>query len=137
MAEREPGDVFLCPYLWSQDHARGIDNPKNRTACLIFKTKDNAGVTHLVVLAISDQPPDSEQDAVLVPEIELRRGGLDAARPAYVHVSEFNNDVLPFSTSYEPSAVTLGRFSRSFTEHIARTLAVSIRAGRSRRFSRA
>ena len=137
MAERDAGDVFLYPYLWSQDYARGIENPKNRTSCLVFKTKDKAGVVHLVILAISDQAPKHERDAVAVPEIELRRGGLDPARPAYVHVSEFNDDVLPFSTSYEPSAPTLGRFSRSFTELIARTLAANIRAGRAKRYSRA
>jgi hypothetical protein len=137
MAERTPGEVFYYPYLWSQDHARGLDNPKARTSCLVFETRDKVGATHLVILAIRDQAPKHERDAVHVPEIERRRGGLDVAREAYVHVGEYNDDVLPFSTSYEPSAPSLGRVSRSFTEHVARALAANIRAGRARRFSRA
>ena len=88
MAERMPGDVFHYPYLWAQDHARGIDNPKDRTACLLFSTTTASGETHLIILAISDQAPENPSDAVAVPEIELRRGGLNNARRAFVHTSQ-------------------------------------------------
>ena len=52
MVDRVAGDVFHYPYLWLSDHERGVDNPKNRTTCLVLKTKDAAGITHLVILAI-------------------------------------------------------------------------------------
>ncbi|WP_413993377.1 hypothetical protein ACMDCR_15575 [Labrys okinawensis] len=136
MADREPGDVFHYPYLWAHDHAKGIDNPKDRTACLVFQTKTNPGVTQLVILAISDQAPVDSEDAIEVPEIELRRGGLNFARRAFVHVSEYNLDTLPFSTSYDPNSRSFGRFSRSFTERVARLLANNIRTRRARRMTR-
>jgi len=137
MAEREAGDVFLYPYLWSQDHARGIDNPKGRTACLVFEARDGAGVRQLVILAISDQVGNDPGAAIEVPDIEMKRGGLNPARKAFVHIGEYNLDALPYSTVYEPSAPSFGRFSRAFTQRIARSLADRIKAGRSRRFTRA
>jgi hypothetical protein len=137
MSERTPGDVFLYSYLWAQDHARGIDNPKARTACLVFETRDKAGVTHMVILAISDQVGANPEASIEVPDIEMKRGGLNVARKAYVHLSEYNLDALPYSTVYEPSAPTLGRFSRAFTEQIARGLSSRIKARQSVRFTRA
>jgi hypothetical protein len=136
VSERQAGDVFLYPYLWSQDHARGIDNPKARTACLVFKTRDGAGITQMVILAISDSAGADPEASIAVPDIEMRRGGLNVARKAYVHLGEYNLDALPYLTVYEPSAPTLGRFSRSFTQQIARGLSNRIKARQSARFTR-
>jgi len=136
VADRTPGDVFHYPYLWLHDHRKGIDNPKDRTTCLVFQTRTSAGVIHLVILAISDQEPEEPDDAMAVPEIELRRGGLNFARKAFVHLSECNIDTLPTSTQYDPNSRSLGRFSRSFTEQLARRLAANIRSRRTRTLQR-
>jgi hypothetical protein len=136
MIDRVTGDVFHYPYLWLSDHERGIDNPKNRTTCLVLKTKDPPGITHLVILAISDRLPDNPEDAIEAPQIEVQRGGLNPARRAFVNISEYNVDALPFSHHYDPNSPTFGRFSRSFAELLARSLAAKIRGGKARRLSR-
>lgn len=136
MVERVTGDVFHYPYLWAHEHARGIDNSRDRTACLVFSTRNGAGEMQLVILAISDRQPENNVDAVEVPEIELRRGGLNPARRAFVHIAEYNTDILPLSVHHNPASRSFGRFSRAFTEHVARALAANIRLRRSRRLAR-
>lgn len=132
----EAGSVFHYPYLWSHEKATGVENPKDRTVCLVLRRKDEFGNDHLIILPISDHRPESPNDAVFVPDIEKRRAGLDVGRAAYVHVNDYNIDILQKSWNYDPKAKRLGRFGKAFTRKIAATLANAIKAGQSARIDR-
>jgi hypothetical protein len=136
VADRVVGDVFHYPYLWASDHERGLENPKDRTACLAFIRREDAGIAHLVILAISDRPPGSVEAAIEVPATEIARGGLNPARRAFITISEYNIDTLPFSPHYDPNSRTFGRFGKLFIALVAKSLARAIREGRARKLTR-
>jgi hypothetical protein len=114
----QKGTVFFYPYLWSREHALGRKNAKDRTCCLAYTVKARDGEVFLIIVPISDQPGDNPDDYIAVPETERQRGGLDLARPAYIHINEINFDPLEKSWNFEPRARKFGRFSRAFAEQI-------------------
>jgi len=133
---REPGTVFHYPYRW---RGRREDHPKDRTTVLSIVVKnaetDRAPITHLFLLAITDDP-DHDGLAVEVPPIERKRAGLSPTRPAFVVISEYNYDILPMSHRYNPSAKTFGAFSSAFTEVVRDAFLDAMRRARARRVDR-
>jgi len=133
---REPGSVFQYPYRW---RGRTEDHPKDRTTVLAIVVKDaktdRAPITHLFLLAITDNP-DHDRLAVEVPPIERKRAGLSPTRPASVVISEYNYDALPLSHRYNPNAKTFGAFSAAFTEVVRDTFLDAMRQARARRVDR-
>lgn len=100
----EAGTVFHYPYLWGHAARKGSENPKDRTVCVAMRRQDNLGNTHLVILPISAQAPKNASAAIVVSEFEKKRAGLDPARSAFVHIDDYNVDVLNRSTYYNPNA---------------------------------
>lgn len=74
--------------------------------------------THLVLLAISGTEPNSEQTALEIPALELRRAGLPTLKRGWITVSEYNDDVAERSFHLDPNQVPRGAFSPGFMNRI-------------------
>jgi hypothetical protein len=120
------GDVFYFPYLWKSQSDKGITDSKERTCCLAFKSTSPSGQRFLVIVAISDRKTGSAS-FIEITEFEKQLAGLDPARPAYVHLDEFNFDPVEGSFVRKGNPVVLGRFSRNFLEQITGALAANIK----------
>ena len=120
---REPapanGSVISYSYLWKWQYDRGeTEGRKNRPACLVLKIP-RAGKTHLVLLAISGTPPQGDQIALSIPDLERQRAGLKDFKEAWITVSEYNYDIAEDSFYFDSSAEALGKFGPSFLSKIA------------------
>jgi len=128
-----PGAIVQYPYLWKWQQERGeTEGRKDRPVCVVLAVRDSDGLTHLALLAISSRPPDSEQAAIEVPEIECRRGGLNDLKRAWITVSEYNYDIAERSFYLDAGEPLLGRFSRSFMMKLASEVSPLFRAGHAR-----
>jgi hypothetical protein len=72
-----------------------------------------------VLLAITSQPPRTDQRALEIPDMERRRAGLTRYPRAWVIVSEYNYDIAERSFYYEAQTPPLGKFSMPFLRKIA------------------
>ena len=115
-----PGSVITYPYLWRWQHAAGRDNAeKDRPVCLVIAVSDpTQDLTHLVLLAITGTEPGSEQTALEIPALELRRAGLSTLKRGWVMVGEYNYDVAERSFHFDPNQVPRGAFSPGFMNRI-------------------
>jgi hypothetical protein len=120
------GDVFYFPYLWKAEAKKGITDSKERTCCLAFNSSPPTGRRYYIIVPISDRNSEAGTSLV-VPAFEKQRAGLNPARPAYVHVDEFNFDPTEGSIIRKAKPKVLGRFSKRFTEQIASALAIRIK----------
>jgi hypothetical protein len=120
------GDVFYFPYLWKNQSGKGISDSKERTCCLAFKSMSPLGLRFLVIVPISDRKTEGGS-FIEITEFEKKRAGLDPARPAYVHLDEFNFDPVEGSFVRKGNPAVLGRFSRGFLEQITGALATNIK----------
>jgi len=120
------GEVFYFPYLWKSQADRGITDSKERTCCLAFKSMSPSGQRFLVIVPISDRKTEGRH-VIEITEFEKQLAGLDPARPAYVHLDEFNFDPVEGSIVRKGNPVVLGRFSRKFLEQITGALATNIK----------
>lgn len=120
------GDVFYFPYLWKSQSGKGITDSKERTCCLAFKSMSPTGQRFLVIVPISDRKTEGGS-FIEITEFEKQRAGLDPARPAYVHLDEFNFDPDEGSFVRKGNPVVFGRFSRGFLEQITGALATNIK----------
>ena len=84
------GSVILYPYLWVSQRDDGeTEGRKKRPTCLVLRLDDPGhAVHHLILLAISSQPPRPDQIAIEVPDTERRRAGLSRSPRAWIVVSE-------------------------------------------------
>lgn len=82
----------------------------------------NRAIHHLLLLAISSQPPSPEQIAMEIPDTERRRAGLSRYPRAWIVVSEYNYDVAEESWYFEPNRPALGTFSAPFLRQVAKGL---------------
>jgi hypothetical protein len=130
----KPGAVIIYPYLWRWQDERGeTEGRKDRPVSVVLaKQNPKDGATHLVMLAISSQPPRPGRETIEVPEIECRRAGLSAWKQAWITVSEYNYDIVERSYYLEPDQVPLGRFSRPFMMRLSAAFAPFFRMKRSR-----
>jgi hypothetical protein len=110
------GDVLLAyPYLWRWQQGRGEDaGRKDRPVCVAIASRDQQGLTHLALLAISGTPAGSGQKAIEVPGLEIRRIGLKEHKRAWITVSEYNYDILERSFSLEAPRQPLKKLSPGF-----------------------
>lgn len=120
------GSIVNYPYLWLREKEAGRDGArKDRTTCILLTVPrvglDGVSELHLVLMAITDTPR-SEDVWVEVSDSEKRKAGLDARRKAYVIVSEYNWDILPYSTDFDPRGEPIGEFTPEFVEMIRRAL---------------
>jgi len=124
-AQLPPGTVIAYDYLWRWQRDRGeMEGRKERPACVAISVlHPRTNLTHLVLLAISNQPPRDPSDALEIPEIECRRGGLSDLRRAWITISEYNYDIAETSFYLHPDQPPLGRFGRSFMKQVAMAIA--------------
>ena len=129
----KPGVVITYPYLWQREADNGeTEGRKPRPTCIAVSVRGHDGGTHLVLLAVTSQPPASQRIAIEVPDTELRRGGLKDWQKAWVIVDEYNYDVVETSYYLEPGREPIGRFSKPFMTRLATALVPIMRTGRGR-----
>jgi hypothetical protein len=132
MKAHPPGTVFSSPSLWASEWERGRKEAKNRTTCMLLaiavETGGRASYERLVLFGITDTVRD-DQAALEIPSAEKRRAGLTVHRPAFVVISEANEDVHPGSWHYAPGEPVFGRFSSRFTDVIATAARAIMKAG--------
>ena len=125
------GAIIEYPYLWaSQANAGETEGRKDRPVCVtlsVFEEATNAH--HLLLLAISSQPPRPGQQAIEVPRMERRRTGLLRYPAAWVVTSEYNYDIAERSFYLEPGAPVIGVFSSTFMRCVATALRSTLMRG--------
>ena len=134
MSEPPPqASVIEYPYLWLEQDLRGeTEGRKTRPVCLALSVPSQTGEHHLLLLAISSQPPRADQSAIEVPEIERRRGGLTRYPRAWIVTSEYNYDIAERSFYFDPTGPLLGTFGQPFMRQVAAALRKSMQMGRGR-----
>jgi hypothetical protein len=83
-------------------------------------------IHHLVLVAITSQPPSKHQSTLEIPDTERRRAGLTRYPRAWIIVSEYNYDIAERSYYYEPNTPPLGAFSAAFLREVASALRASL-----------
>ena len=123
------GSVIAYPYLWASQRDHGeSEGRKDRPVCLLLAVHDRANdVHHLMLLAISSQPPAPDQIALEIPDTERRRGGLTRYPRAWIVVSEYNYDIAERSFYYNPNVAPLGKFSTTYHREIATVFRTNLR----------
>ena len=130
------GDIWYYPYLWKREKKKGeSEGRKPRETVCIVKTKNEAGVHQLILVAITSVPPRGDEIGVEIPILECRRSGLDTHKPLWAIVSEYNFDIAEKSFYLDPKG-RVGEFSQSFTVTITNHLIQNIRAKRVSKVSR-
>lgn len=127
------GDVVRYPYLWRwQDELGREHGEKDRPACIILVLRDDKGLTHMLLLAISSKPPREDQVAIEIPTLELRRARLKDHDRGWITVSECNYDILEKSYHFDARQEPLGRFGEVFLEEVRKALVPFLAAGTAR-----
>lgn len=127
-----PGDVWRYPYLWAREHEAGeTEGRKPRPCALAVTVRRRDGLTGIVLLAITTQPPAADRVSIEISPIERRRAGLDPDRPLWLILDEHNTDLLERSAYLEPGD-RIGRLSGAFTKRAQQAFIETIRARRSR-----
>jgi hypothetical protein len=116
----ETGDIVPSyPYLWRRERDLGEDaGRKPRPVCVAISIKDEAGLTHLALLAITGTEPLPGQESIEIPALEIRRVGLRDTKRAWVIVSEYNYDVLEKSFAIAAPQEPLKRLSSPFLKQV-------------------
>ena len=92
--EPRPGLVVRYDYLWTHEAAAGLDQGKDRPACLVAASDSQTRPRFVVLLPITHTPPDGNTIGIEIPAKVKQAIGLDAARN-WVIVSEHNIDEWP------------------------------------------
>lgn len=136
MSKFRRGDIVSYPYLWrwqsaanpTRDHGE-----KDRPVCMILTIRDAQGLSHILLLPISSKPSqDSQQRAIEIPKLELRRAKLTGYDRGWITVSECNYDVIERSYHFNALQQPIGRFSETFLEDIRTAFAPFLAAGAAR-----
>jgi hypothetical protein len=80
--------------LWSREAAVGLEQGKDRPACLVAASDSIALPRFVVILPITHTPPDNDTVGIEIPAKVRQAIGLDDAR-SWVIVSEHNVDKWP------------------------------------------
>jgi hypothetical protein len=128
LAELRTGCVIRFPYLWVREADRGeTEGRKPRPVAVGVRIARANGGDVLVLFPITSQPPLPGRFAAEIPEMEKRRGGLDASLRLWIILDEYNQDVVDQSFYLEPEP-PLGRFSKAFFLPLMKAF-ISRRAG--------
>ena len=92
--EPKPGLVILYDYLWSREAEAGLDQGKDRPACLVAASDSSTTPRFVVILPITHAAPVGDTVGVEIPLRVRQALGLDDA-PSWVVVSEHNVDEWP------------------------------------------
>jgi hypothetical protein len=124
------GSVIQYAYLWHHDRVKGVEYPKDRPACILLKLDAGQGFFHYALAPISDQKPKNPYDGFEIPSTEIKRGGLNVSRIAYIHLNEINLDSTYNSVALHYQMATKGRFSGAFVQKVTKQLIENIRMKR-------
>ena len=121
-----PGSVIRYAYLWANEHGAGQEEGRKDRPALVLAlaVRTEARETHALVLAVTHTPPRDKLDAVLFPEAEKRRLGLDDI-PAWIITTEANSFVWPgpdirLIPGRQPGTWNYGQVSSSLLRLVAR-----------------
>lgn len=122
MTEKLPtaGDVIHYPYLWQREDIAGeTEGRKNRPVCVavLLPVKE---VHFIYLLAITSKRPFANQVAIEIPELEMKRAGLDWDSPSWIIINEWNKDDVEESYYLDRSEAKLGALSPSFLKKVQR-----------------
>jgi hypothetical protein len=92
--EPKPGLVIRYDYLWSREAEVGLDQGKDRPACLVAASDSATTPRFVVILPITHAAPARDTVGVEIPSRVRQALGLDDA-PCWVIVSEHNVDEWP------------------------------------------
>ena len=110
------GDVWRYPFVWGREARDGeTEGRKDRPCVVPIVVTSEEGGSFLYFLPITTQPPQKGQNAVEVPQTELRRAGLDTDGPSWVMLDDYNRDRLGGSYYVAPDGY-MGRFSPAFLD---------------------
>ena len=112
LPEPQPGLVVRYDYLWSSAAAAGLEQGKERPACLVAASDNQVRPRYVVLLAITHSPPVADTVGVEIPARVRQVIGLDDA-PCWVIVSEHNIDEWP-NAGLSPVPGASGAFSYGF-----------------------
>lgn len=112
------GDVWVYPYLWSREAAKGeTEGRKSRPVAVALLIRSPEGEQEILFVPITSQPSDGHPFALEVPEIEKQRAGLDLHVRLWVIADEANADSPAHSFYFEPDN-RIGAFSLPFIKKI-------------------
>ena len=90
----QPGLVIRYDYVWTHEAATGLDQGKDRPACLVAASAPSATPRFVVLLPITHTAPAGDTVGIEIPRRVRQAIGLDDA-PSWVIVSEHNIDEWP------------------------------------------
>lgn len=137
MTETTPalGDAWRYPFLWSREARAGeTEGRKERPVAVAVLIRNADGAAEVLMVPITSVPQTSPF-AIVVPEIEKRRAGLDAHLPLWVVTDEANVD-LPGASYYLEPGNRLGGFSLSFLKQAQTLMVEAIKARKLHRTAR-
>jgi hypothetical protein len=112
------GDIVRFNYLWAREAEVGEESGrKARPVCVIVRTATDPSA--LFLLPLTSRPPAKTRAALVVPEIECKRGGLRS--PCWIICDEYNRVTMDLAHDFE-SLDAVGTFSASFLKQIAASL---------------
>lgn len=122
------GDVLRYPYLWARQAGAGeTEGRKLRPCAVVLATTNQTGRTFLRLCAVTTQQPRQDTLAIIVPDTEKRRAGLDVDIPLWVIIDEHNVDVFELSYYIEPQS-RMGVFSTAFTKELQRQMILALQS---------
>jgi hypothetical protein len=92
----KPGLVIRYDYLWHREAAIGVDQGKDRPACLIAASDSSSKPRFVIILPITHSAPSGDTIGIAIPPRVREAIGLDD-EPSWVIVSEHNIDDWPNS----------------------------------------
>jgi hypothetical protein len=108
----KPGLVIRYDYLWHREATAGLDQGKDRPACLIAASDSNSKPRFVIILPITHSAPSGDTVGIAIPPGVRRAIGLDD-EPCWVIVSEHNIDEWP-NSGLRPIPGRTGVFSYGF-----------------------
>lgn len=82
LPEPKPGLVIRYDYLWSREVAAGIDQGKDRPACLVAASDSTAKPRFVVILPITHSAPPGAEAPIFLDPAALPAPGFSFWRPA-------------------------------------------------------
>jgi hypothetical protein len=132
VSEPIEGDLWRYDYLWRWQASAGeTEGRKSRPVCFVILIREREGLTRLLILALTTQPPPKDRIALRIPADEMQLAGLTPDHAIWIVLDEFNHDVLEISSYFQPNA-HIGRFSHKFHQKVIAAFRDVVRARKTR-----
>lgn len=122
------GQVWRYPYLWSHEVDTGRkEGVKQRPTAVSLLTTNKDGEAVVMLVPLTTLEPENNPFAIEVPEIEMRRAGLDPSVRAWVIANEYNFEAYKRTYYLEPRALK-GEFTSMFIKLVQGKMVEAIKA---------